>query len=115
MPAKELPPDKDRPNEPSASHSWLAPEARQLEIEPGRPLLHRFCTVCRRNFVNDLVTGEWYAAFPGIFQFERLDDVSNRWIAEECPGNHLESDEEARRIAMSHSQQKRGAPGRGRE
>jgi len=98
MPAKE--PASDHSSiEPSSTHSWLSREGRRLEIESGKPLLHRFCTTCHRNFVCDLSIGTWYAVFPRIFDFERLDDVSERWLKEECPGECLNSDAEARKLA----------------
>jgi hypothetical protein len=74
-------------NTPSSTHSWLLPEGRRLELEQGKPLLHRVCTVCKRNFVNDLMTGEWYAVIPRMFDFERLHGVSEKWMAAPCPGN----------------------------
>jgi len=96
MPAKD--PAVSLPsNEPSPTHSWLARDARQLETKPGEPVLHRFCTACHRNFVHDISSGEWYAAFPGVFDFERLDEVSSRWLSEECPGERLITDELARK------------------
>jgi hypothetical protein len=97
MPAKE--PSSDYPSiGPSSTHTWLSPEGRRVEIESGKPLLHRFCTTCHRNFVCDLLTGNWYAVFPRIFDFERLDHVSERWLKEACPGEFLNSDAEARNL-----------------
>ena len=95
MPANE--PSGDHPSiGPSSTHTWLLPQGR-LEIESGKPLLHRFCTTCHRNFVCDLLTGNWYTVFPRIFDFEHLDHVSERWLKEACPGQYLNSDAEARK------------------
>lgn len=69
-------------NGPSETHAWLLREGRRLEIESNQRLLHRFCTTCRRSFVCDLATDDLYAAFPRAFDFERLDEVSKRWLNE---------------------------------
>ena len=98
MPAKE--PSSDHPSiGPCSTHTWLSPEGRRLEIESGKPLLHRFCTTCHRNFVCDLSTGSWFMVFPRIFDFERLEHFSERWLKEACPGEYLNSDAEARQSA----------------
>ena len=91
------------PTEPSSTHSWLSPEGRRLEIESGKPLLHRFCTTCHRNFVCDLLTDTWYAVFPRLFDFELLDDVRERWLNEVCPEKYLDSDVEARKSTSIRS------------
>ena len=102
MPAKE--PSSDHPSiGPSSTHTWLSHEGRRLEIESGKPLLHRFCTTCHRNFVCDLATGNWYAVFPRIFDFEPLDHVSEPWLKEACPGEYLNSDVEARKLTRIRS------------
>jgi hypothetical protein len=91
MPAKE--PSSDHLSiGPSSTHTWLSSEGRRMEIESGKPLLHRFCTTCHRNFVCDLSTGGWFTVFPRIFDFERLDHLSERWLKEACPGEYLNSD-----------------------
>jgi hypothetical protein len=71
---------------PSPTHKWLSEEGRRLELDPGRPLLHRLCTVCNRNFVHDLTTGEWYAVIARMFDFERLRPVTDEWLKTPCPG-----------------------------
>jgi hypothetical protein len=38
-----------------------------------------------------------------MFDFERLDDVSERWLKERCPGEYLSSDTEARKLARSRT------------
>jgi hypothetical protein len=98
MPAQESS-DRHTSIEPSPTHSWLSLEGRHLEIEAGKPLLHRFCTSCRRNFVCDLSSGEWYAVFPRIFDFERLAQVSEPWLKAECPRQYLASDAAARQLS----------------
>jgi hypothetical protein len=34
-----------------------------------------------------------------MFDFEHHDDVSERWLKEACPGEYLNSDAEARKLA----------------
>ena len=82
---------------PSTTHSWDQPDGRRLELQPGKTLMHWRCTICRRNFVHDLTTDEWYAAFPRVLDFERLDEVSTRWLAEECSGHYQPSDDNERK------------------
>ena len=60
---------------PSATHSWDQPDGRRLELQPGKTLIHWRCTICRRSFVHDLTAQEWYAAFPRVLDFERLDGL----------------------------------------
>jgi hypothetical protein len=93
MPAQE--PVNPPSIEPSSTHTWLSLEGRHLEIEAGRPLLHRFCTICRRNFVCDVSSGKWQAVLPRIFDFEHLDQVSEQWLKEACPRQHLTFRKEA--------------------
>ena len=96
MPAKE--PAGDYPTiGPSSTHTWLSAEGRRVEIESGKPLLHQFCITCHRNFVCELLTGNWHTVFPQIFDFQYLDHVSERWLKEACPGEYLNSDAEARK------------------
>jgi hypothetical protein len=107
MPAQE---PSDLPSiEPSASHTWLSLEGRHLEIEADKPLLHRFCTLCRRNFVRDLSSGKWQAVLPRIFDFEHLDQVSEQWLKETCPGQYLTSDAAAARQSRDRSQNSGGS------
>ena len=95
MPAKELSNAPQLSEGPSPTHTWLLADGRKLEIESGKPLVHRMCTTCGRNFVYDVAAKEWYAAFPRMFDFDRLVAVSLRWLSEACPGRYLGSDEEA--------------------
>jgi hypothetical protein len=88
------------PLKPSATHKWDPPDGRQLELQPGKTLIHWRCTACRRNFVHDLTAQEWFAAFPRILDFERLDGVSQRWLAEECSGQYQAADERARKTQV---------------
>jgi hypothetical protein len=50
--------------------------------------------------VHDLTTKEWYAVFPRVLDFERLDEVSQRWLAEECSGQYQAADDRARKTQV---------------
>ena len=91
MPAQESS-DRHPSTEPSRTHTWLSLEGRHLEIKAGKPLLHRFCTTCRRNFVCDLSSGRWHAVFPRTLDFDYLNQVSEQWLKETCPRQYLTSD-----------------------
>jgi hypothetical protein len=95
MPAKALSIAPQLSVEPSPTHTWLLADGRKLELAAGKPLVHRLCTTCQRNFVYDVSAKEWYAAYPRLLDFDRLDTVSQRWLSEPCPGRYLASDEEA--------------------
>jgi hypothetical protein len=67
---------KESPNEPSGTHRWVARKTAGLKRTPqtpASPLLHYAPAI-----VYDATTGEWYAAFPRMFDFERLDSASMR-------------------------------------
>ena len=67
---------KELPNEPSGTHRWVARKTAGLKRTPqtpASPLLHYAPAI-----VYDATTGEWYAAFPRMFDFERLDSASMR-------------------------------------
>jgi hypothetical protein len=95
MPAQQSPATVPSPG-PSATHSWDQPDGRRLELQPGKTLIHWRCTACRRSFVHDLTVQEWYAAVPRVLDFERLDGVTQRWLAQECSGHYQPADEQAR-------------------
>ncbi|MDO8433190.1 MAG: hypothetical protein Q7S58_12345 [Candidatus Binatus sp.] len=82
--------------DPWNTHEWYN---RRLEIQPGKPQMQRYCIRCGRNFVDDLWCDERYAAHAAIFHFERLaDEVTARWLIEPCPGTHLPSDDDDRKL-----------------
>jgi hypothetical protein len=107
MPAKE-PPSPRSSNQPSPTHTWFEPKGRTLELEPGKTLIHQRCTACRRNFVNDLASGEWYAAFPRVFDFERLDEAAERWMTESCPGPSAAAEAEVRKLRQRREKPQTG-------
>jgi hypothetical protein len=110
MPAQE-PSDRHPATEPSSTHTWLSLEGRHLEIEAGKPLLHQFCTKCRRNFICDLWSGKWHAVLPRIIDFEHLDQVTEQWLKETCPRQYLTSDAEARQLSRIRPDNSEGSSG----
>lgn len=73
------------------SHAWFI---RELELEPGAPLMHHVCRDCGRNFVVEFRTGELYAVHVGALRFDRLSaDTTARWLADFCLGQWLISDQ----------------------
>ena len=68
------------------SHQWSRAQGRRLEIEPGKPLVQHQCSRCRRNFVDDRLSGERYAVYVSVFSFRRLPDlITKQWLGELCP------------------------------
>jgi hypothetical protein len=77
------------------THYWIS---RRLALAPGEPLIQRVCNDCARAFVDECSTGERYAVHVSIFKVHRLsDEVTSRWLAEQCPAQHLAADEADRR------------------
>ena len=73
------------------THCWIG---RRLGMAPGQPLIQRVCTDCGRAFVDECSTGERYAVHVSIFKLHRLsDEVTSRWLSQQCPAQHLAADE----------------------
>jgi len=73
------------------THCWIG---RRLVLAPGQPLIQRVCNDCARAFVDECSTGERYAVHVSIFKFHRLsDEVTSRWLSEQCPAQRLARDE----------------------
>ena len=80
---------------PWNSHEWIT---RNLEIDPGRPLVHRTCAQCGRDFVDDLSSIERYAASVSSLRFIRLaNEVNARWLQQPCPHTNLRTDDDDRK------------------
>jgi hypothetical protein len=72
---------------------------RRLVLAPGQPLIEHVCNDCGRAFIDECSTGERYAVHVSIFKVHRLsDDVTSRWLSEQCPAQVLAGDEADRRI-----------------
>ena len=79
------------------SHQWSSAQGRRLEIDAGKPLIHHQCSRCRRDFVEDLRSGERFAVHASIFSFRRFPDpITKQWLGELCPGAPLPYEMEIR-------------------
>jgi hypothetical protein len=76
------------------THRWIGSSSGRIVKINDKPHQHLFCATCGRNFITDPVSGERYAVYVGALRFYRLaDEVSERWCRENCPGQHLSSDD----------------------
>lgn len=74
-----------------STHDWTS---RRLQLVPGQPLIQQVCHACGRGFVDECSTDERYAVHVSIFKLHRLaDEVTSRWLAEQCPAERLKADE----------------------
>jgi len=72
--------------------------SRRLVLAPGQPLIQRVCNDCARAFVDECATGERYAVHVSVFNIHRLsDEVTSRWLSEQCPAQPLLGDGADRR------------------
>jgi len=79
-----------------STHRWIPSDGRVVKIK-GRLFKHFLCEDCKRDFVDELWSGERYAAIVLVFGFERLaDEVTRRWLASSCPPKPPAGDEEDR-------------------
>jgi hypothetical protein len=84
-----------------STHRWLPPLGRVLEIK-GQTLKHFQCEICKRDFVEEMESGERYAVNVGTFDFERLsDEVTDRWVRTPCREHPPVDDAEDRRQTLS--------------
>jgi len=72
------------------THVW---EIRQVEVQLGVQAVQRTCQHCSRHFIDEHTSGARYAVHVGMIQFDRLsDEVTDRWLAQPCPGRPLDND-----------------------
>jgi hypothetical protein len=84
-----------------STHRWLPPLGRVLEIK-GRTLKHFQCEVCKRDFVEEIESGERYAVNVGTFNFERLsNEVTDQWLGTPCRDHPPVDEEEDRRKTLT--------------
>ena len=77
------------------THDWIT---SGLETVAGTPIIQHVCRGCGRGFVEERSTGALYAVHVSIFKLHRLsDDVTSRWLFEECPAQRLMADDADRR------------------
>ena len=80
-----------------STHRWVPPLGRIFEIK-GQALRHFLCETCKRDFVEEMESGERYAVNVGTFDFKRLsDEVTDRWLRTPCGDHALLDDAEDRR------------------
>jgi hypothetical protein len=73
------------------THDWVS---RDLDFIPGQLLIQQVCRGCDRGFVDEFSTGMRYAVHFTLFKFHRLsDEVTSRWLSEDCPAESLMADE----------------------
>jgi hypothetical protein len=78
------------------THQWLA-NPRYLAIKPSNPVIQHHCVRCGRDFVTDSSSNITHAVFVSAISFDQLmDEVTDRWLSEPCPGRRLSPDDEDR-------------------
>jgi len=76
------------------THSWSAQDAPRKIHQDGRLLLHHRCERCCRDFGFELDGSGWHAIYVGLMRVELLaENVSRKWLIDECPGRPLPEDE----------------------
>lgn len=79
------------------THLWLA-KPRPIAIESGETVIQHHCARCGRDFVTDPSSDSQIAVFVSAISFHRLrDEVTKRWLTEDCPRARLSSDDEDRK------------------
>jgi hypothetical protein len=82
---------------PLYNHRWIC---RKVEIE-REFVRHRHCVACGRDFVWDADREGWRAVHVSLLRFDFLDEeISRRWLAEECPGRRLPEEINDRRMMI---------------
>src|SRR5689334_18174027 len=86
-------------------HQWRERREPHLTLESGEAVVHRHCERCGRDVVTVLASGKRYAAYASALFFRRLNnEVTIRWLSEECPGERPLSDEQDRKRGVSTAQ-----------
>jgi hypothetical protein len=79
------------------THLWLA-KPRPVVIESGQTVIQHHCARCGRDFVTNAPSDSRIAVFVSAISFHHLsDEVTKRWLTEDCPRARLSSDEEDRK------------------
>ena len=74
-------------------HQCLQRRPRHLELESSQSVFQRGCTRCGRDFVIEVSSGDRSAVVVSILSFQRLDEITRRWLSESCPGKRLPGDD----------------------
>ncbi len=78
--------------DPWLTHQWLNPHGRTLKLN-GQWKREYYCLRCKRHFVEFVESQKRYAAYPSALDFDPLaQNVSERWLAEACPGQEQPED-----------------------
>jgi hypothetical protein len=82
----------ERPH-PLQTHVWANGDTPRRITQDGTLIFHHRCVRCGRDFMQALDHPGWRAANLGILRIEPFpDNVTERWITEECPGRLLLED-----------------------
>ncbi len=85
------------------SHQWSSAKGRRIDIEPGKPVIQHHCLRCRRDFVEDQLSGERYAVYVSVFSLRRIPgSITQQWLSELCPGAPPAHDIEVRNKLIEH-------------
>jgi hypothetical protein len=80
---------------PWKTHDWIG---RRIKPVDGDSLILQVCSECYRGFVEERSTGQHYGVHVSIFKLHRLsDEVTTRWLSENCPATLLKADDADRR------------------
>ena len=75
--------------EPDAwnSHQWSTIRCPLALTSSPAKVLQYHCSRCRRDFVEDELSGERYAVYVSVFSLRRIpDSIAKQWLRELCPG-----------------------------
>jgi hypothetical protein len=76
------------------THLWSDGDSPHQIIQDGRTIVHHRCLLCGRDFGFELDGSGWHAIYVGLLRVECLaDEVTARWLLEDCPKQMLASDE----------------------
>jgi hypothetical protein len=92
------------------THQWSDGTTPHPINQDGRTILHFRCLRCGRDFAQGADQSAWQALYVGIFRVELIaESVSARWLADDCPGRLLESDQDDRGMRQSYSENHPGS------
>jgi hypothetical protein len=78
---------------PLRTHVWADGDIPRQTTQDGQIIFHHSCVRCGRDFMQPIDGTGWQAANVGIVRIEPLaDEVTKRWVSEECPGRLLAYD-----------------------
>jgi len=88
-----------------STHVWSDGITPHQIQQSGRIILHHCCSLCRRDFAREFDGSDgsdWQAAYVGAVRIELLvENVSQQWVTDECPGRLLAADDAQRAMRRS--------------